>query len=67
MFWDSDLIQKMSRISIPLDSLHTGNAKEPETFAPKSTLLSLIIVLRLYSENKTVLCGAERGPRGIWG
>lgn len=43
---DSDLIPKMSCISIPLDSLHIGNAKEPETFAPKSTLLSLIIILR---------------------
>lgn len=40
---DSELIKKMSRISIPLDSLHVGNAKKMETFAPKSTLLSLII------------------------
>lgn len=67
MFLDSDLIQKMSRISIPLDSLHVGNAKEPETFAPKSTVLSLVIILRRHSENKTVLYGAERDPWGIRG
>lgn len=54
VFLGSDLIQKMSRISIPLDSLHVGNAKEPETSAPKSTLLSLIIILRQHSQNKTV-------------
>lgn len=39
MFLDSDLVPKMSYISIPLDSLHFGNAKEPETFTPKPTLL----------------------------
>lgn len=43
---DSDLIPKMSCISIPLDSLYIGNAKEPEAFTPKSTLLSLILILR---------------------
>lgn len=64
---DSDLMQKMSFISLPLDSLHVGNAKEPETFAPKSTLLSLIITLRRHSENKTVLYGAERDLWGIQG
>lgn len=52
MFLDSDLIPKMFHISIPLDSLHIGNAKEPETSSPKSTLLSLIIILRPRSENK---------------
>lgn len=67
VFLDSDLIQKMSCISVPLDSLHVGNAKEPETFAPKSTLLSLVIILRRHSENKTVLCGAERDPWGMRG
>lgn len=43
---DSDLIPKMSCISIPLERLHIGNAKELETFTPKSTLLSLMIILR---------------------
>lgn len=46
VFLDSDLIPKMSCISIALDRLHIGNAKELETFTPKSTLLSLIIILR---------------------
>lgn len=44
VFLDSALIPKMSCISLPLDSLHIGNAKESETFTPKSTLLSLIII-----------------------
>lgn len=62
---DSDLIQKVSCISVPLDNLQVGNAKELETFAAKSILLSLIIILRWHSQNKTVLYGAERDPWGI--